>query len=604
MGEVAESGAVVEIDGWLHTGGKVVTASERAARALTEAFHQRRRRQGLNAWPAPDIQDWAGFVRSAWADTTRDARLVLNGAQEQHIWAEIAAADSRPATTLEGPRFHLAGLAMEAHALLCGYAPRLLEARSRAGWQNDAAVFSAWLTAFLAKCRAADLIAAARLPMELPPLLESNSGSPARPPILLAGFDRLLPVQRAVFDAWGRWQESARGNRAERVTFYEAPDKATEIAACALWAKQRLAADPQARLLILTNDARGDRGALERALLQQLTSAASLPFEFSLGVPLGQVALPQAALLLLRWMAGPLAEHQMDWLFASGHASANPLETAALQAHMRVLRSRGLQQPEWTLRAFVQSLPRRGAMTEDDGEDATGSWARRVVAGQLRLSNFNQRPQTPLAWADFMPQLLEELAWPGDRALSSDEFQAARRWQRALETAGSLGFDGRRTHSNEFLASLARIASDTLFAPESHGAPVQIAGPAESAGLTADGVWFLGATESAWPANGSTHPLLPLEVQRDARMPHATPQSDWDIADAITARVLSAGREIGFSYARQTEGAETLPSRLIAGYAGLPLSLPGSLIAAAPQAPLTGAAFRFHPAKCVVARAC
>jgi ATP-dependent helicase/nuclease subunit B len=583
MGEVAEA----EIDRWLQAGGKVVTASERAARSLTAAFHQSRRRDGLKAWPAPDIEDWAAFVRSAWADTTRDARLVLNAAQEQQIWAEIAADDRRLATTLEGPRFHLAGLAMEAHALLCGYAPRFLQARARAGWQNDAAVFSAWLTTFEGKCRAGELIGAARLPLELPALLEADSGGPARPPILLAGFDRLLPAQRAAFDAWGRWQEAAQGDPAEQIAFYAAPDRAAEIAACALWAKQRLAADPQARLLILTNDVRASRGQLERALLEQLTPAASLPFEFSLGVPLSQVGLTRAALLLLRWMAGPLAEHELDWLFASGHASANALETAALQAHMLFLRRHGLQQPEWTLRSFLQSLQRRGAAAEDDGVDAKGSWARRVVTAQLRLKEFNQRPQTPLAWADFVPQLLEDLAWPGDHALSSDEFQAAQRWQRALATAGSLGFDGRRANSTEFLAGLARIAGDTLFAPESQDAAVQIAGPAESAGLTADGVWFLSATEDAWPANGPTHPLLPLDVQREARMPHATPHSDWDVADAITARVAAAGREVCFSYARQSEAAETLPSRLAASYAGLPQPLPDELIAAAPRAPLT-----------------
>ena len=40
---------------------------------------------------------------------------------------------------------------------------------------------------------------------------------------------------------------------------------------------------------------------------------------------------------------------------------------------------------------------------------------------------------------------------------------------------------------------------ETLFAPESRDAPIQIIGPAESAGLTADGVWFLGANDLQTP---------------------------------------------------------------------------------------------------------
>ena len=79
---------------------------------------------------------------------------------------------------------------------------------------------------------------------------------------------------------------------------------------------------------------------------------------------------------------------------------------------------------------------------------------------------------------------------------------------------------------------MSRALDETLFAPESRDAPIQIAGPAESAGLTADAVWFLGADEDAWPASGATHPLLPIEVQREAGMPHATPQLDWELAAA------------------------------------------------------------------------
>jgi probable DNA repair protein len=143
-----------------------------------------------------------------------------------------------------------------------------------------------------------------------------------------------------------------------------------------------------------------------------------------------------------------------------------------------------------------------------------------------------------------------------------------------------------------FLAELDRALDETLFAPESHDAPIQIAGPAESAGLTADAVWFLGANEDAWPPRGATHPLLPLEVQRQANMPHATAQLDWELAHAITTRLIASAEsssqpEVHFSYARQTAGVEARPSRLIAQFAGPPQPLPSELIAPLCAAPLT-----------------
>jgi len=608
-----------EIDAWLRRGGLVITASERAARALAAAFHRARRAEGLTAWNAPGIQDWNSFVRTAWVARSLDARLLLNPAQEQSLWAAIAAADGPPGALLEGPRYRLATLAMEAHQLLCSHAPRLLRASARTAWQNDAAAFSRWLAAFDEACRKDNLLSPARLPLELLELLENPPSTgpqptcapschperaqrvegpasghsaewvgdhepesapsghetatrPDRPPLLLAGFDRILPVQRAVFDAWGSWRESSPSQPAARIDFFQASNDQEELAACALWCGNRLAAEPGTRILIVTQDVSARRGQIERTLLRQTGSANAPLFEFSLGIPLNQAPLARAAMLLLRWLSGPLAEHELDWLFSTGHAAASPAETAALQARMRALRRRGLERPSWTLDAFLTPF-----LGKPEDNPLPAQWIDRILQAQRRLGEMNRRPQPPLEWVELVPQLLESLHFAGAAALSSSEFQAAQRWQQALETAGSLGFDGRRIDWKDFLSVLARTVEETLFAPESRDAPIQIAGPAESAGLTADAVWFLGAAEDAWPAGGATHPLLPPEIQREARMPHASPQLDWDLAQSMTTRLLASAGEVHFSCAKQVEGAEARPSGLIVQLAGPPQPLPSAL---------------------------
>ena len=658
-GSGAEAGLQAEIDGWLRGGGLVIAASDRAARALAKAFHRARRAEGLKAWPAPEILDWKSFVRAEWERRGGDGRLLLNPVQEQALWAEIAGSHKHLATLLEGPRHRLATLAMEAHELLCGYAPRLLRAQARAGWQQDAAAFSDWLGAFEQACWNANLISSARLPLELNRLLSpsvdsagkgeypnesgeehpsgaedqplfccicgttevvpfqnlsgqrsfcaacktrddseqgmepgatarmssSGGGEVSRPQILLAGFDRILPTQRSLLDACGGWKQAAAGGLAGQIRFYEAADTQSELAACALWCRQKLDEDPNSRLLVISQGAadRRSRGQIERAFLKcaegKRGGAASRPlFEFSLGVPLSQVALPRAALYLLRWLTGSLAEHELDWLFATGYVAGGPGEASALQARMRALRRRGKQQPQWTLSAFL------GQAREDE---LPAAWVRRLSEAQRRLAEFARRPQSPLDWVELVPQLLEVAGFPGDRPLSSAEFQAADRWQRAVETCASLGFNGRRMGTKEFFSLLARMLDETLFAPESHDAPIQIAGPAESAGLAADAVWFLGANEDAWPAGGATHPLLPPEVQRQAGMPHASPQLDWDLAQAITTRLMAAAPEIHFSYARQTAATEVRPSRMICQLAGAPEPMPAELTLATREPPLT-----------------
>jgi probable DNA repair protein len=565
--------AAVEIDAWLRGGGQVVTASDRAARAVTASFHRARMAEGLAAWPAPDILDWKSFVRTAWEHRASDARLLLNPAQEEALWAEIAGKDKSLATMLEGPRHRLAALAIEAHALICWYAPQYLRTTARAAWQHDAAAFSGWLEAFDESCRTESLMSPSRLPYELIPLLKADPAK--RPPLLLAGFDRIQPVQRSLFDAWGEWHEAAKNEPSGAVHFHAADDAQAELAACAIWCGRQLAANPDTRLLVVTQAAGSRRGEIERAFLRHAGAA----FEFSLGVPLRQIALARAAHLLLRWLDGSLDEQELDWLLSAGCAAASPRESAALQAYMRALRRYGMERTHWTLAAF---LGQRCA-----SELLPAPWVERITAAQRLLTSFAQRPQSPLDWAELVPRLLEEIHFATARPLVSVEYQAVRRWQQAVESCGSLGFDGRRIGWKDFLTQLGRALDETLFAPESRNAPIQIAGPAESAGLTADAVWFLGADEEGWPASGSTHPLLPIEVQREARMPHATPQLDWELAEAITRHILASAQEVHFSYTKQNEAAEARPSRLIKQFAGESQKLSADLTTPTALPPLT-----------------
>jgi len=55
----------------------------------------------------------------------------------------------------------------------------------------------------------------------------------------------------------------------------------------------------------------------------------------------------------------------------------------------------------------------------------------------------------------------------------------------------------------------------------------------------------------------------------------------------MTERLLASAPEAHFSYARQSEGVEARPSRLIAKVAGTPIDLPAELIAPPIPKPLT-----------------
>jgi len=242
---------------------------------------------------------------------------------------------------------------------------------------------------------------------------------------------------------------------------------------------------------------------------------------------------------------------------------------------MRAFRRRGRERPEWGLDDFASSSKR------EDGEAGRAAryaaWAGRLLAAREQLHEMPTQ-QSPLEWAEAAQRLLDAVGWPGFRPLSSDAFQARKSWKQVIENCGSLGFDGTQMEWAEFVATVAAAVSATIFAAESTDARVQITEPLESAGQLADGIWFLGANEEAWPGRGQPHSLLPIGLQRETGMPHASPQADWELAQRATDRLLSSATDVVFSYAKLSAGSEARASRLALHHVGEAADLPEGMI--------------------------
>ena len=553
------------VEAWLATGGVVLAASERAARSVAAEFHAARQREGRRAWVTPAILSWEGWVREQWLERNTAGLMPLNPLQERALWKR-AIGRSRAAEGLLHLR-RLAVSAQHAYRLLCQYAPEWLRAAARRSWSGDAAIFSEWVDEFEVLCRREEAISTSRL---LPDLTAKLAGIPdqiSRPPLLLIGFDRLLPAQEGLLKVWGRWDSEAAVEAAGSTRFLAAGDAKAELDACVGWLRGRLTADPKVRLMVVTTQLRERRGELERALLSG-ENGRGLDFEFSLGVPLSKVSVARSAVLLLRWLAEPIREPELDWLLGSGHCAASSEEELELQEAMRELRRLGKERPEWRIEDLAgafEGLERRAMST--GAQSGLRPWRARMVPARQRLAATAAR-LSPLEWASTARQLLESMGWPGFRPETSVVYQARERFDKVLEDCASLGFDGSRMEWAEFAAAVGEAASETIFAPESGRARVLITEPLESAGQLADGIWFMGADEESWPAAGQPHPLLPIGLQRDAGMPHAGPRTDWELAQQVTSRLLASAGEVVFSYARQSAEAELQPSRIVTQQAG------------------------------------
>jgi ATP-dependent helicase/nuclease subunit B len=578
----------------VEAGDTVIASSARAARALRRLYGEAQRAQGREAWQSPDILDWDNWLNRLWQKRLRsgsETRLLLTTLQEQQVWVQLV----RP--SIEGRRLisvpGVAELAQQAYALLCAYgALDFLSGERLAG--PDVESFREWGRGFERKCRQEDWLSRAKLPLLLQEaVLAGQEEAPFR--LVLTGFDRVTVAQQDLIDAFKEQghditlAEPAEMSPGQTSLLVEAVDRRDEIATCALWVQRELAAAAalghKCRIAVVVPGVSRERPEIERAFRQVLAPEAvaigardlPLPYEFSLGVSLADVPMARSALLLLRWMTAPLLQDQVSWLLLSGFLCEQQEELLAIADFDVNIRRRAMRQPEQDLDSFLQA-----AYPPEKLRHRLQA-ARRLLHRDSTLT-FAQ-------WVHVADQMLEAVHWPGAHVLESEDFQVQARWSQLLDGLAALAFDGRTVNYAEFLEVLDQQAKQTIFAPESRDAPVQILGPLEAAGLSFDALWFLGADDASWPAVGRPHPFLTRSLQRIHNMPHAESAADWKLAQQVTTRLERSAAQCVFSFPAQNAEGVCRPSTLVShtesrvASSALRISL-GANEAVAPEEPL------------------
>lgn len=543
------------------SGATLLTANVRLARWLRREYALEQRRAGRRAWASPPIEDWDSWVRARWhqhAPAMADAPLLLTSLQERSVWTRMQRED---ASLLLWPT-RMAALAESAYALLGDYEAH--GERDHLWGKLDAESFRRWAASFDRECSRRRWISRSGLERRVAEWMDAET---LPEEILLVGFTRTSPAQRRLLEATreaGARVEFAESEVESAERQYVCADGAAqEIEACAWWARELVEENPEARIGVLTPDMAGRRGEIEaifrRVLMPQtddIFAAQAMPFEFSLGQPLANVPVIRAAFLLLKWLERPLQEEEASWLLLSGFLSLEREDELVALAKLDArLRGSGMLELEVGLAPFLRSAGRaRGRAIEKLALMQRSAAANRVL----------EEERLPGRWVDLTQSLLHEAGWPGAADRDRLHFQALRRWERALDDFAPLDFDGQRMGYGEFRKALEAHALDTIFSPESEGAPVQIMGPLEASGQRFDAVWFLSADDQSWPMRGRPHPLLPNDVQRRSGMPYSDAKADLELAKRVTEGIAGSAPVVVFSYAERSPDGEQRPSALLA----------------------------------------
>jgi probable DNA repair protein len=177
--------------------------------------------------------------------------------------------------------------------------------------------------------------------------------------------------------------------------------------------------------------------------------------------------------------------------------------------------------------------------------------------------------QSPADWARAFGDALAVLGFPGERALSSAEYQTLQKWHEVLARLAALERVAPRMGFDAALARVRRMAAETLFQPETPDVPVQVSSLEQRGrrSITSGGV------ERRDLAAAQANPFLPL-LQRAAGVTNATPASALAVAPRLTAGWLAGGGAVVLSHPLREQDRDLAPSPLIEAIAAAELALP------------------------------
>lgn len=560
----------------LERGAVVVTANERAARGVRRGWDKWRLEGGAERWEPAAVMTWSAWTASLWRDLLLAGRvqeLLLNPFQEHMVWRSVLESD--PDATglrcLDG----MAAMAAETWARMCAYSGvetrrGRISARLRDDGSRDTAAFVRWASAFERRCGAERLLTRAELDAMLAASVRRGEVEREEREVSLLGFDRLTPVQDGLLlelrtSGWAVSQpafEAASGRR----MLTAARDEVEELRGCARWAASALKQNPSARLAVVVPDLAAERASIERvfreALAPELQSVMQgegrAPYEFSLGRSLAEAPLTAVGLNLLRWGLGALPLETVSSLLEAEYFAGAPGEHEARSAFDAFeLRRAGMLRPEMTVAGMERVLA---------GSRRSGKLP--VLLGAIRrlarvAEELGGIAQGYGQWAQSFRELLSRAGWGSEGAETSEEFQVRERWESALDALSTLDFEDHAVEYAEALRALERIAKETVFAPESRSAAVQVMGPLEAAGSEFDAIWLLRGGELTWPPETRALPLLSWSYQRELGMPGTDAARDRAAASAMTERLLRSAREVVVSFAEVSDGAKQRASVLV-----------------------------------------
>ncbi|MFC1747353.1 PD-(D/E)XK nuclease family protein [Pseudomonadota bacterium] len=547
-----------------------LTVNSRLSRHLMQGHDQWQLAQGKSSWETPAVLPLNAWLKQQWQQLSfhfhGDVPILLSDIQAQALWEKV----------IRESEYGAALLNISATAKAAQQAWRLLKQwclpldALEQDEHPDTVAFYQWALGYQALCLESNYLDEAELTTWVAEQLNALDKD-----ISWLGFDELTPQHQVLMQA----QQAAGVSAAQlelpqheaQACLLPCADSRAEIEAAALWLRDLLEKGAQGPIGVVVPDLSGLRADIERIFDEVLTPTAATdlsnsihrPFNLSLGTALAELPMIHAGLNLLSLLQGysPLGRWSQLLLspFIRG-AGAEMAARAQLDARLR--------------RHGEAKLSLRQVFYWADKENSSSGDAPLAQLMEMLIALSEQYATMPnvdsaVGWSERLQTVLQIVGWPGERELDSTAFQTAQAWKALLTQLGSLGQVLPLLSYSEVLRHLRQLAAVTLFQPQNRSEPVQILGVLEAVGLEFSHCWVMGLHDGVWPPAPQPNAFLPIELQRELQMPHATAERELAYAQRISERLFAAAPQVIISYPQREGDSERRPSPLLAGLKNL-----------------------------------
>ncbi len=546
----------------------ILTVNRRLSLEIKSQYNRKQSGQGRQVWESANAVSWSDWIQSLFQELVDHGLtdLILLTSHQAHIlWEQIICRSDYQNTILRPAS--AARMANESWGLVQSW--NIETDQLSYATTSETEQFLSWSKEFHTICKRNKWIDQALVPALI---TQGLSRADLKPPaeIILAGFDEITPQQQKLLnllqDMGCQISFLVPTNKSSRAQRFEAVDITHELETAARWAIKRLVQNSEARIGIVVPQLAAIRAKVEtifkrcfepKAIVSEAENRQQI-YNISLGIHLTQCPLVVDAFLVMRFAGGELSSGDLSRLLRSPFLSGNSVEKqhrARLDAYIRS--SVG----ERTI--SLDTLIRKSYEFSGRDDDACPLLLNSLETFRRRLDHLPVK-QSPQKWTDEFQGLLNDMGWCRHDGINSIEYQQIEHFNETLTAFQMLGQVQKLMSLHDAIDRLNAIAQETIFQPRGSDAKVQVVGILEAAALSFDHLWVIGLSDDKWPSPAAPNPLLPVSIQRDLGLPHASPQRELEYATTITQRLLASAGEIVVSHAETDDANQLRVSPLVA----------------------------------------